>query len=593
MQSPNVSFANSTQIFSSPIQHQMPTSPILLQNPSINSNSPVQKSFSYESECKKICLNRFKYVLFITATMQYLLFMIFSIPLNLKYLHPIEWFKEFFVILISPLTIISVIHGISCLNLLLKEKIYYPTRISRFIKSFTYEVLMTLLNFLIGLFTARMFVRYLDDYYKSPTIKNEDKIVLNECYSFLLFCGVFMRLYYHFKYRDHDFEELTFPTVNQSKFSQIKQEFFTSIKSSFAKSLMPTFHFIGFYIFFGSGFSYFLRKIYMLNASNASFWSTFAILFNIRLLFYSYILAAFILSNIKIMKKIVNMFATQPHQFSIAGTNTLILSKALELNKIKITLHLAAQDLFLLADNANDSRRKEFYSLSIPGGHPHNWKQLVQQILILIDTFSSDLKANIEYVAKNRNNNTSPNNLNIAMSRFYEQKRMIRETNEINGIRSFVTSPLKVTNEPTVEKRSQFLMNVKQKLMSNHLIAYLFGEEESGKLNFILSQNSQVIIWVVQGVSAIVARSVKEDNFGIIQHDIKAILKSFIKLKSVLDKAGAINTIAKDRNLYAVKAALRRSLYRIVTEFSSFFDDMMLDPEDIRALQTFVSFKEL
>ena len=155
-----------------------------------------------------------------------------------------------------------------------------------------------------------------------------------------------------------------------------------------------------------------------------------------------------------------------------------------------------------------------------------------------------------------------------------------------------MSSPVK-EQEEKIEKRSVFLMKLKEKLLSNRVIGYLFGEAECGKLNFILSQNSQVVIWVIQAISDIVVRSIKEDTYGIVQHDIKSIIKSLLKLRSTLDKVGALNAIVKSKNYIALRSTLRRSIYRIVVVFSQFFDDMLLDPEDLKALQNFITFKEL
>lgn len=451
---------------------------------------------------------------------------------------------------------------------------------------------MLFLNIFIGLFTARLFVRYLHDDFRSLTAESDGKKVLNEYYSYLLMTGIFMRCYFYFK--EHDDEnslDISFPIIHQSKLTQIKRDTLTVVKSSFKRSLMPTFHFIGFYIFFGNSFGLFIQKVALIgNDNSGSLWSSMLILFNIRLLLYTWILAALTYCNIQLIRKIINTFATQPKQFAISTkTEELTLTKALQIKKFQITRHLAAQDLSILADSADDKRRKEFYELSVPGSHPHNWKQLVLCVTSIVDEFNNDMKTTLEYVAKNRHNVISSSD---ALKKFYDHKRIIRETNEIHGIRSFMTSPIK-QQEETIEERSKILMKLKEKLLSIQVIGYLFGELESGKLNFLLCQNSQVIIWLIQGVSAIMARSIKEDNYGIVQHDFKTILKSFLKLRATIDKVGAINTIVKNRNFIALRAALRRSLYRIVTEFSPFFDDMLLDGEDIKALVSFVTFKEL
>lgn len=226
------------------------------------------------------------------------------------------------------------------------------------------------------------------------------------------------------------------------------------------------------------------------------------------------------------------------------------------------------------------------------GSHPHNWKQLLAVVLTSIDNFTNELAINVDYVAKNRRNDATLNVLNNPIQKFYEHKHITRQQNETNGIRSFApSSPVQLIAQD--DKRSKFLLAAKQRLLRYKLVAFLFGEDESGKLNFLLSQNSQMIIWTTQGIAALVARSLDEDSYGVVQLDIKTIIKSFLKLRAALEKVSAINTIAKDRNLYALKAALRRSIYRITTNFSQYFEDMVIDAEDVRALHGFITFKEL
>lgn len=493
----------------------------------------------------------------------------------------------------SPLSVVNVIFGICTLNKLLKEKSYCPTRISKFMKSVVHESLITALNVFIGLFTAQIFMRSLGNEYKFLTTKVHH---LNENYAFLLLAGVFMRFYFYLNERNTE-AAFSFPIIHQSKHHQLIKELTSVIRTSFGKSIMPTAHFIGFHIVFGNSFSLLLNKIFFLevNENENGFMKNLMIVCDPRLVIYAWILAALILSNIQLITKLINIFATQPRQFAIASSNELTISKTLEISKFQITQHLAAQDLNLLADSADGARRKEYYALSVPGSHPHNWKQLVKVVLSLVDKFTSDLLTNVDYVAKNRRNDNTLNVMNNPLQKFYDQKVTTREYNEMNGIRSlFVNSsppqkPLSVEDE----KRSKFLMSLKQNLLRNKLIAFLFGEEESGKLNFLLSQSSQIIIWQVEAIAAIVAKSLEEDNYGVVQHDIKVILKSLIKLKAALEKVSAINTIAKDRNLFALKMAVRRSLYRICVNFSPYFEDMLIEGETASALHGFISFKEL
>lgn len=571
---------NVTQTISSPLQAPRVTS--TAQPPSLNQPSESER------ELKSICRDRFKNVIILSIAIQSLLLMIYSILLNIGFLHPVTWVKEFVSTLCTPLMLVIVIHGYFTLKPFLQQNVYHPTRLSKFIKSFAHESSMLFLNFFIGFFTALLFIRYLNEDFKTFTIKSDTKKYLNEKYAFLILNGAFIRCYFYLK---RSSEHITFNMIHQSKFVQLRRQIVTVLKASFIKTLLPTFHFLIFYMIFGSCFSYSLRRVFLLSVEDSTILESFTTVINPRLLVYSWILSSLLWSNMELMQKITNIFATEPKQFPIDGASGL--AEALSSTKFSITQQLAAQDLYLLADNPNNARRKQFYALSNPGGHPHNWKHLVKKSLGIIDSFSEELKKTFEAISKSVNNNSIGMNMNQPIYQFYEHKRKAREYNGINGIRS-MTSELS-SMEPTVtaEGKPNLIAILKQKLLRNRFVFYFLGETETVKLNFLLEQHSQVIVWVTQGVAAIIARSIKEDSYGVVQHDIKLIIKSFIKLKVLLDKVGTVNTIAKDRNFLTLKAAIRRSLYRITADFSRFFDDLLLDPEDIRALHAFVTYKEL
>jgi nucleoporin NDC1 len=450
---------------------------------------------------------------------------------------------------------------------------------------------MIFLNFFIGLFTSLLFLRYLSDDMKTLTIKTEEKRYLNEKFAFLILNGAFMRCYFYFNQGESD-RSVIFPIIHQSKFLQLRRQVLSVLKASFINSLLPVFHFIGFYVVFGGSFCYVLRRIFVLSIEDSSIFDSFATVANVRLLVSSWILSSMIWSNMELMAKVINIFTTEPREFSIEGANTLTVAEALTMSKFQIAQQLAAHDLYNLADSPVNNRRKLYYALSNPGGHPHNWKRLAQNSLAIINSFSDDLKSAVESISKNRNNNNTSSVMNQPIYQFYENKRMAREFNGINGIRNLTSSPLQA--QPMAEKKqTDYVDIVKRKLMANRFIRYFLGEPEEAKLNFLLVHNSQTIEWITQGLSSIVARSISEDSYGVVQQDIRQIIKSLIKLKNVLDKVASVNSIAKDRNFIALKAAVRRSLYRIVAEFSRFFDDLLLDSEDVRALYAFVNFKEL
>lgn len=553
-----------------------------------NAASPQAQVPDNERECWAICRDRFKYVILMGAVIQHLLLFVFTVIMTSSYFRPFGWMREGFSIFCSPLMFVSVIHGYCMLKPFIEEQVHHTTRIAKFVKSFGHNSAIFFLNVFIGLFTSLIFARHLQADYSTISSKADGKKFLNEKYAFLVLNGIFIRCYFYFKRSDNS-SNITFPMIHQSKFLQLRRQIVTVVRSFLWKPLLPLAHYLAFYTLFGGVLCCVMRKFTGLNAVETSIIESFAIVLNVRLLIYSWILSALIWSNLELMDSVFNIFATEPKQFAIEGSGSLLLVDALSLSKFHITQQLAAQDLYLLSESPNSFRRNKFYALSNPGGHPHNWKQLVQKSLKILNVFTDELKT---IDSTNRNNNFVVNNFNQPMHHFYESKRMIREFNEFSGIRSLATSPLK-QGPVTAEKQTNYVELLKKKLLSYRWIFYFFGETEGTKLNFLLNQNTQTIIWISQGLSAIISRSLEEDSYGVVQQDIKQILKSFIKLKVLLDKVGAANVIAKDRNFIALKAALRRSLYRISNDFSGYFEDLLLDPEDVRALHAFVTFKEL
>lgn len=569
---------NTTQTISSPVQ--IPKTP-----PAINAqNQPTER----ERECWNICRDRFKSVILLSVAIQYLLLLLCSLLLlNISFLHPVYWFKETLGILCSPLMLVTVVHGYFKLRPFIEETIYRPTRFSKFTTSATFECIIFMLNLLIGLCTSQIFLRFLNDDIRSFTIKTEEKRYLNEKSAYIILHGIFARCYFSRKRRASE-QHITAPVVHQSKFLQLRRQFVSVIKSSMAKSLMPTFYFLGYYAVFGGFFCRATSRLFGLNLPETSILDSFTALFDVKLLVCSWILSCLMWCNMDLMKNVIDIYVSQPRQFAIAGGDSLSLADAISITKFKITQQLACQDLALLSDNPNGGRRKQFYTLSNPGGHPHNWKTLVQKTMEVIGKFSNELMLTVDSAMKN--NNSMNSNFNQPINNFYEAKRMNRQFNEGGGVRSLNS----LSFEPAVvEKKFDYVDALKKKVLSYKIVFFFFGEPAEAKLNFLLNQHSQNVAHLVQGLTAIIARSISEDSYGVVQQDIKQIVKSFIKLKTALDKVGTVSVIAKDRSFLSLKAAIRRSLYRITSDFSTFFDDLLLDPEDLRALHSFVMMREL
>jgi nucleoporin NDC1 len=574
--------------FTSPTTFSSPPPPIPRATSTLALSQEPQQ-FSIERECWNVYRDRFKYVILSSIIVQYILLMIYSIILNIGFLNPLVWLKEIFSILFSPLILVIIVHIYFTLKPMLDEKIYYSSRFEKFVRGFKHGSLILTLEFFIGIFTSMLFLRYLSDDYKRLSVELDGKRFLNQNFAFLIFNGAFMRCYFYFN-PSNSGNCISFPIINQSKMLRARRQIVVALKSSFKKTLIPLVHYIGFYAVFGSAFKYLLIKVFILN--DASIYDHILNLINLRLLAIGWILSSLIWCNMDVMNNLIIIYTTEPKMFEVDGMNVLTLVDALETKKFRITQYLAAQDLCLLSENPVDIRRRQYYALSNPGAHPKNWKRLVKVTMSLMDNFSDELKLTIDTISKNRSNNNGNIHGNQPFHQFFEGKRMMREFNTLNGIRSLTTTEL-VAPIQDEKQKINYSEKVKQKLMTNQLVYFLFGETEDAKLNFLLTNKSQTIEWIVQGISEIVVHSIDEDSYGVVQQDIRLIVKSLIKLKSTLEKVASVNSVAKDRQFISLRAVVRRSLYKFVMRFSRYFDDLLLDIEDMRALTSYASFKEL
>ncbi len=416
---------------------------------------------------------------------------------------------------------------------------------------------------------------------------------------FLLLNGCFTGIFYFFKMRNPN-QLIVFQTIHQAIFYQLREEIRQVIHNSTLKSFVMVLYFAGIYCLLSKWILSVFGSLLNVELQNESYFEHLWEIFDLRLLVYSWVLSSQILSNMQLMTQITTILSTEPHEFDIEFKGDLTLTDALSVEKYQVTQSLAALDFFLLSDSVNSHRRKQFYALSVPGGHPNNWKQLVNQCLLLIDKFSENLEASLKGVTI-KNNNTNRINFNKPItSSEMSEKLFTRQYNERFGIRSMgadssLDSSKQVASCPEESTILQKINSFKKYLFDYSAISFFFGEPKNAKLCFLLIQQSQIIIWVTQGLASLVDHSIDEDSYGVVQNDIKRILKSYLKLKTVLDKIVAINVGVKkiDWNYLAIRNAVKRSIYKFVLKFSRYFDDLMIEPEDVRALQNFVNFKEL
>jgi nucleoporin NDC1 len=296
-------------------------------------------------------------------------------------------------------------------------------------------------------------------------------------------------------------------------------------------------------------------------------------------------------------------------KFGLSGAlNTdgskLTLIEVLSMDKVPIMQHLGYLDLITLAQKEK-ARRTILFTLSQPGGHPYNWNCIVQGCTNLLKKFSTDLNA-ISIKPQEPQLPCYRTSILTTMGRPSQQKDYIYNMRKLVPDVAPTLAAVEIITQETSyiglltrfikQKRDAFIAY----LLSKPLINYIFGEQDENKIRYILL-NSQPVIWAAEAISSLSVFSLTEDHHGIVQKDIPIIINALLSVKQALDKhqRSAILTRrlqTEDKLIKEIftslRSAIKRSLYRIVTNFEPYINDLCLESVIIEQLQSFLNYKE-
>ncbi|KAK9302991.1 hypothetical protein QLX08_005168 [Tetragonisca angustula] len=337
--------------------------------------------------------------------------------------------------------------------------------------------------------------------------------------------------------------------------------------------------------------------------------SNISSLLNLSLIFQLWLYQLVFILAIDSMYLMFEIYLTEwvPFEFkqsSVFSTDEsgVTLPEVLSIDKVPIMQHLGYLDLVTIAQK-DKARRSVLFTLSQPGGHPYNWNCIVEKCTSLIKKFSDDLNACIK-PQEPKLSLCAPSSTITDISVFqkqyvYHMRNLIKEEipicTEQSDMKKDVDSELYI-QKFIKTKWSNFLTY----LLSKPLIAYIFGEIEGGKVCHILF-NGQTVIWAADAISSLAVLSLNEDSYGIAQKDLSLIINTLLTLKQILDKLQRTNLMTKKQNgddkfikqiFHSLRAAAKRSLYRIVTNFEIYIGDLELETTTIEQLHSFLAYRE-
>ncbi|XP_022352868.1 nucleoporin NDC1 isoform X2 [Enhydra lutris kenyoni] len=229
---------------------------------------------------------------------------------------------------------------------------------------------------------------------------------LNEYHLFFLLAGAFMGYSYSLLYFINNMNYLPFPIIQQYKFLRFRRSLLLLVKHSCVESLFLVRNFCILYYFLGH-----IPKAWISTAMDLQIdeqfhrpLDTVRGLLNLSLLYHVWLCGVFLLMTWYISWILFKIFATEAHLFPVqppfSEESDECLPKVLNSNPPLIVKYLALQDLMLLSQYS-PSRRQEVFSLSQPGGHPHNWTAISRECLNLLNDMTQKLVLYQEAAATN------------------------------------------------------------------------------------------------------------------------------------------------------------------------------------------------
>ncbi|XP_066048946.1 nucleoporin NDC1 [Chamaea fasciata] len=625
--------------------------------------------------------------------------------------HPVRWISNSFndlytsyvifcIFLMSVVIIVisifnvefyAVVPSIPCSRLALIGKIIHPQQVMH---SFVHAVMGMLVAWCATIMTKGRFQFLAVSCTPSESLEDAvPQMCLNEYHLFFLLSGAFLGYSYSLFYLINNMNYLPFPIIQQYKYLRFRRSLPPLIKHSCVESLYFVRNFCVTYYFFG-----YIPKVWICTTMDLHTDSklhpldTLSGLLDLSLFYHTWLSGVFLLLTWYIAWLLFKIYSTESHHFPIQPTfaqeTDQCLPKILNSNPPLLIKFLALQDLMLLSQYS-PVRRQEVFSLSQPGGHPHNWTAISRECLSLLSDLTQRLIAQQEAAAANGRAKPPVGELKVppqtpgavgiedmsfqsqrsnivlraSMSPLVKPSLMPVKTSPGSDVGSPFSSPALSYKMGDVDVKSPWHGSVqspyvvrrgpklwtsvsdqqmngshheslpvlsaartgseavqprfiytwlqnKQEQMKNFLskralIMYFFSKHPEASIQAVFC-DAQMHIWALEGLSHLVAASFTEDQFGVVQTTLPAILNTLLTLQEVVDRhfklphvsskppriSGSLVDTSYKTLRFALRASLKTALYRITTVFGEHLNAVQVSTEHKKRLQQFLEYKE-
>uniref|UniRef100_A0A671YJL1 Nucleoporin NDC1 n=1 Tax=Sparus aurata TaxID=8175 RepID=A0A671YJL1_SPAAU len=540
--------------------------------------------------------------------------------------------------LFHPIQTISVIPTIACSKIALLGQLLHPRQL---VNSAVHCVMGIVVAWCCAITIGG---RYETLGYTCPQSDGSSQMCLNEYHLILLLAGAFVGLSYSLLGVIHNMNYISFHTVQQYKYLRFKGALPLVVKCSATQALYSIRNFIVVYFFLGYiPKAWFCKTLNLYLNSSVHPLDSIAGLLDLSLVYHLWISASFLLFTWHITLVLFRIFVTELYSFPVQSSFTedahQCLAKVLNEKQPMILKFLALQDLALLSQHS-PSRRCQVFSLSQPGGHPHNWNAISKECLSMLTDLTQRLVAYHDTVATNgrakslstgseRKTSSETSVTSGTEDLMSPRPTLLMKTPASVFARSVVGTPRTPLTAPfTPDLDSPFASpalrrltapveqcspwfgtvqspHVKNFLAKRVLIMYLFNKLPEASSQALFA-DSQAHIWALEGLSYLVQASFSEDQFGVVQTALPSILSCMLVLQEAVDRhfklphasskpvrsTGSMGDSTHKTLRFALRATLKTAIYRITTTFGDHLNAIQMSAEHRKRLQQFLEYKE-
>jgi nucleoporin NDC1 len=224
--------------------------------------------------------------------------------------------------------------------------------------------------------------------------------------------------------------------------------------------------------------------------------------------------------------------------------------------------------------------RREVFSLSLPGGHPHTWNSILALCNRHIGGVKDDLGKLLSPPPTQKVEAVKPP---PQIEIFSPNIRRLAPVSAKQDV------PCEPSSPSLPEKLNLYLDSVLESLKRRPLIGWLLTQAPDVPYRAVFTR-SQSVIFCVEILSHIVSASITEDSYGVVQKDLPDILTSLLILEQNIDrcrghglpyyrkKSADIPDVHLKQEL---KCAVKSALFRIVLGFEEHILNVPL-PSDLK-----------